>query len=103
MKLRATASRLWVRMSDKYKILVIEDEKDIRELTAEILKEEGYAVITANDGHDGVHAAGTHKPDVIILDIMMPRVDGVSACNSLRSQEQTRHIGASFFLVEVAA
>lgn len=66
------------------KILVIDDEKNILLTLNLILRNEGYDVLVASDSLDGVIKAGELKPDLILLDICLPRVDGYSVCRSLR-------------------
>lgn len=71
---------------DSVKILVVDDEPDILEFLEYNLKKEGYRVFTASDGEEGVALAEKEKPDLIILDIMMPKMDGVEVCRALRSK-----------------
>lgn len=71
---------------DSVKILVVDDEPDILELLEYNLQKEGYNVLTANNGAEGVAIAEREKPDLIILDIMMPKMDGVEVCRHLRSR-----------------
>ena len=66
------------------KILVVDDESDILELLKYNLSKEGYEVKTANDGIKGVEVAKKFVPDLILLDIMMPKQDGVETCRQLR-------------------
>lgn len=66
------------------RILVIEDEKHIADFIRQGLKEEGYAVDVAYDGQKGYFLAGTEKYDVIVLDLMIPKMDGMSVCKNLR-------------------
>jgi len=66
------------------KILVVDDESDILELLKYNLSKEGYEVKTANDGIKGVEVAKKFIPDLILLDIMMPKQDGVETCRQLR-------------------
>ena len=66
------------------KIIVIDDEKNILLTLNLILRNEGYDVLVASDSLDGVIKAGELKPDLILLDICLPRVDGYSGCRSLR-------------------
>ena len=66
------------------KILVIDDVKNILLTLNLILRNEGYDVLVASDSLDGVIKAGELKPDLILLDICLPRVDGYSVCRSLR-------------------
>lgn len=67
------------------KILIADDEPDILEILQYNLSREGYQVITAKDGDDALSKAKVHNPDLIILDIMMPRRNGVEVCNILRT------------------
>ena len=69
----------------KQKILIVDDEPDILELIEYNLKKEGYQVYLANNGQDGVAMAKKVLPDLIILDIMMPKMDGIEACRLMRA------------------
>lgn len=69
------------------KILIVDDEPDIIEFLQYNLKKEGFEVYSANNGEEGLEQAEKHKPDLIILDIMMPMMDGVEVCRQLRSRE----------------
>jgi two-component system alkaline phosphatase synthesis response regulator PhoP len=69
----------------KNTILVVDDEADIRELIEYNLKREGYQVITAENGIDAIEQAKKHFPQLILLDIMMPEMDGIEACRIIRS------------------
>ena len=66
------------------KILLVDDEPDILEIVGYNLSNEGYNVITAKNGVDGVAKAKKHKPHLIILDVMMPEMDGIEACEVIR-------------------
>ncbi len=66
------------------KILIVDDEPDILEFLQYNLKKEGYKVITAPDGKEAIKIAELEKPDLIILDIMMPEMDGIETCRQLR-------------------
>jgi DNA-binding response OmpR family regulator len=66
-------------------ILVIEDDQAIREAYATVLLAEGHRVMTAEDGEKGLSMAQEHVPDLILLDVMMPRLDGLSLLSKLRS------------------
>lgn len=68
------------------KILIVDDEPDILEILSYNLRKEGYQVDTANNGEEGLKKAGEVVPDLIILDIMMPQMDGVEVCRNLRNQ-----------------
>lgn len=70
------------------KILIVDDEPDILEFLQYNLRKEGYTVVTANDGKFALAVAEREKPDLIILDIMMPELDGVETCRQLRSKKE---------------
>lgn len=65
-------------------ILLVEDETNVRETLALNLNAEGYTVLTAADGLAGLQAAREHKPDLVLLDLMLPELDGLSLCRLLR-------------------
>ncbi len=75
----------------KHKILIVDDEPDIRELIEYNLKKEGYQVYTASNGQEGVAEAKRVLPDLIILDIMMPKMDGIEACRILRTMNDFKN------------
>lgn len=66
------------------KILLVDDEPDILEIVGYNLSSEGYQVITAENGAEGVKKAKKHKPHLVILDVMMPEMDGIEACEQMR-------------------
>jgi len=66
------------------KVLVVEDEESLRFSLAHTLKREGYTVLTASRGDDGLKAAREHAPDLILLDVMLPGMDGIQVCRQLR-------------------
>lgn len=67
-------------------VLVVDDEKNIVNIIAFNLKKEGYDVITAGDGEEAVAVADEKNPDLILLDIMMPKMDGYEACRKIRQK-----------------
>lgn len=75
-------------MDQKGKILIADDEPDIVEIISYNLSLEGYELITAKDGDEALQLAKAHKPDLIILDVMMPHKNGMEVCRILRSQPQ---------------
>jgi two-component system alkaline phosphatase synthesis response regulator PhoP len=77
--------------TNKHKILIVDDEPDIRELIEYNLKKEGYQVYTASNGQEGVAEAKRVLPDLIILDIMMPKMDGIEACRILRTMNDFKN------------
>jgi PleD family two-component response regulator len=77
---------------DSHRILIAEDEKDVRTVLRTQLEFAGYTVLEATDGAEAVAMAEAEAPDVILLDVMMPRMDGLEACRQLRRSFTTRHI-----------
>ncbi len=67
-----------------FTLLLVDDESDILEFVGYNLKKEGYKVLTANNGSDGLKVAKKEKPQLILLDVMMPGMDGIETCDQLR-------------------
>lgn len=76
----------------KKHILVVEDDEDIQELVSFNLSKEGYSVDQALTGEDALKAVKVHAPDCILLDLMLPGVDGLEICRRLKGSEDTRDI-----------
>lgn len=76
----------------KEKILVIEDEEDIQELLAYNLSREGYQVLPAVNGEEGFRLAKNKLPDLILLDLMLPGMDGLEICRQLKKEPKTQAI-----------
>jgi two-component system, OmpR family, alkaline phosphatase synthesis response regulator PhoP len=76
----------------KGRILVVDDEIYIVHILDFSLGMEGYEVLTALDGEQALEKARAEKPDLIVLDIMMPKLDGYETCKALKSREETRDI-----------
>jgi DNA-binding response OmpR family regulator len=74
------------------KILVVDDERDVRGLLSDFLTEEGYRVILATNGAEAMGLAELENPEVILLDINMPGIDGIEVCKKLKAQEKTQFI-----------
>lgn len=72
------------------KILIIDDEEDLRELLSVRLSNEGFDCRTAFDGEDGVEKAKAEKPDLVVLDLLMPRIDGYEVARRLKSDPATK-------------
>ena len=70
------------------KILIVDDETDILDFLSYNLRREGFDVVTASSGKEALELATRHRPQLIILDIMMPELDGVEVCRRLRSQRE---------------
>ncbi len=77
-------------------VLVADDERDIRELIAFTLRFAGYEVATANDGEDAYQQALKIIPDLILLDVRMPRMTGYEACKAIKSDAALQHIPVMF-------
>jgi two-component system alkaline phosphatase synthesis response regulator PhoP len=73
---------------DNIKILIVDDEPDILEILQYNLEKEGYQVVTASDGEEAVAVAEREQPNLIVLDIMMPKIDGVEVCRILRTKPE---------------
>src|SRR5690606_32007265 len=69
---------------NKLKILLVDDEIDILEFISYNLEKEGYTVYTAQNGVEAIQQAEKHQPHLIILDVMMPEMDGIAACEEIR-------------------
>lgn len=76
--------------ASNYKILVVDDDSDIVELLQYNLTKEGYEVASAENGKKAIEQAQSFQPDIILLDVMMPVMDGITACRALRELEQFR-------------
>jgi len=76
----------------KEKILVIEDEEDILELVRYNLTKEGYIITGATSGEKGLKAIDKELPDLIILDLMLPKIDGLEVCRRLKNRDETQKI-----------
>jgi two-component system alkaline phosphatase synthesis response regulator PhoP len=83
---------LTAHMMNKATILIIDDEKDLIEMVRYNLDKDGYDVISATDGQTGLEIAQRHKLDLIVLDLMMPGIDGLEVCRRLRSDPRTGRI-----------
>ena len=77
--------------SNKQKILIVDDEPDILELIEYNLKKEGYQVFLARNGQEAVAEAKRSLPDLIVLDIMMPKMDGIEACRIMRTMPEFKN------------
>lgn len=74
------------------KILIVEDEADIQALVHRVLTANGFEVFKASDGEEGLIKATTLKPDLIVLDLMMPGMSGLEVCKLLKMRSDTKHI-----------
>jgi DNA-binding response OmpR family regulator len=74
------------------RVLVVDDEPDLVRILEFGLKAAGYAVDTASDGQEGLKKAREQKPDIILLDLMLPKLDGYKVCRLLKFDERYKHI-----------
>ena len=74
------------------KILIVEDSKQTQSILKEILEKEGYFVFSAYDGIDGIRIAKREIPNLILLDLLLPKISGFDICQKLREDEKTRKI-----------
>ncbi len=79
-------------MSDALKVLVIDDSNTIRRSAENMLRREGYEVETSEDGFDALSKIARTRPDVVFVDIMMPRLDGYQTCAIIKNNEEFKHI-----------
>lgn len=69
------------------RILVVDDERDVQALVSMVLERQGYEVEAASDGREALEKIGRHRPDLIVLDLMMPEIDGWGVLERLRAQQ----------------
>src|SRR3989338_5031088 len=74
------------------KILVIDDEQDLVDMLEITLESEGYEVLKAYDGHEGLEKSRESKPDLILLDVMLPKMDGYQVCRLLKFDDSSKDI-----------
>jgi len=79
-------------MSSKGKILIVDDDPDALDTMSAILESRDYLVLTATSGLEGVNKARAEKPDLIILDVMMPELDGFEACKMIKESGEIKDI-----------
>jgi len=74
------------------KILIVEDNEDNRELAVKVLRNKGFETVTAVDGEEAIEKAVSEKPDLILLDISLPKLDGYEVAKRLKSMEEFKEI-----------
>lgn len=85
-------AKLWVLAEKRKRILIAEDEEHIRRLVKVILQPENYDFIEAKDGKEALEKVSEEMPDLLILDLMMPKIDGIEVCKQLKKNALTRKI-----------
>ncbi|MDH3322279.1 MAG: response regulator transcription factor [Flavobacteriaceae bacterium] len=83
--------------NESIKILLVDDEPDILEIVGYHLKKEGYQVFKANNGQHALEKAASIEPHLILLDVMMPEMDGIEACEKIRAMEGLENVVIAFF------
>lgn len=83
-------------MSEEGKILLVDDEQDILDFLSYNLRKDGYTVFTASDGKKAIESAKKESPDLIILDVMMPGMDGIETCREMREIPQLKNTVIAF-------
>ncbi len=78
-------------MSNK-RVLVVEDNRDNMTLIVDILESMDYSVIKAEDGEEGIRVAGTEHPDLILMDLSLPKIDGWDATRTIKADDKLKHI-----------
>lgn len=79
-------------MAEAKRIMIVDDDMTLRELYEERVKAEGYTIISASDGEEAFEKALKEKPDLILLDIMMPKINGIDVMKMLREKDETKDI-----------
>jgi DNA-binding response OmpR family regulator len=82
------------------KILIVEDERDVVDIVTIRLEAAGYECISAHDGQEGLEKVKSEEPDLVILDLMLPKIDGYKVCRLLKSDEKYRHIPIILFTAQ---
>lgn len=90
-------------MNATKRILIVDDDEEVVTLTSEILRSEGYEVVGATSGAEGIEKAFGLAPDLILLDVNMPEMDGWEVLRALKVAEETRQIPVAMFTVRTAA
>jgi DNA-binding response OmpR family regulator len=83
----------------KYKVLVVDDEEDLRELIKSVLVNEGFKVYEASGGGEALDKIKEVKPDLVLLDVMMPDIDGWEVCRRIKENPDTKNITVSMLTV----
>ena len=81
-------------------VLLVDDSPTIRQITSKLLESQGLKVLIASDGIEAIELLEAKKPDLVILDIIMPRMNGYDVCRWLKSNPKTQHIPVIFWTVK---
>jgi len=83
------------------KILIIDDEMDMRKMATARLVKAGYVVIQAGNGNTGLEMVRSEKPDMVLLDLAMPGIDGEEVCRRIKADETIKHIPVMLFTASI--
>ncbi len=86
-------------MGESAKILVVDDDPDMREALQMILESGGYTVVTAEDGEECLSKLKEERPDLLILDLLMPKMDGFEVCKALKDPRHKKHAGMPIIIL----
>ena len=86
--------------SEMKKIMVVDDEPDVTFIVGEMLSREGYSVVEANSGKEALQKMGKEKPDLVLLDIMMPGMDGWEVSRKIKGNKSTKDTLVSMYSVK---
>ena len=79
-------------MDNATKILVTDDDPDVLLLTTTVLRRAGYEVLAASTGQEGLMATRAHRPDVVLMDVVLPDISGIEACRQIKEDEDLKDI-----------
>jgi CheY-like chemotaxis protein len=77
-------------------VLIVDDDADFRDTLAEVLRDEGHCIIEAGNGEEAIHILDSLKPDLVLLDLIMPVVDGWSLFDTIRARRELREVPIAF-------
>jgi CheY-like chemotaxis protein len=84
--------RKWPEVKMKKRVMLIEDEQELVDLMKMRLEASGYETLAAYDGEEGLKIIEKNRPDLVLLDILMPKLDGFAVCRKLKAEEKTKNI-----------
>jgi len=84
--------KLPLRPPEECKVLIVDDDERIIEVLSDILKQDGYQILTAREGFEALKIVSTQDPDVVVLDVRLPGIDGIEVCRQIKQDEQTQFL-----------
>jgi len=85
----------------KKKIMLVDDEEDIRNAVKSVLEDEGYEVMLANGGKEALEKLKTVKPDLVLIDFFMPKLNGLDLCKQIRMDSKLKKLNCAFLTVAI--